>query len=166
MAANKQGSSRSRARNRRRKRHQSSSSSEEEEEIDTDPQYERRFFWTCCRDSGFPNRVNHAVAAHTDENGDYYLYSIGGYHADDDERTVVQADMAGGPFFRSSPIDVHCLDVGTLTFICDVSVTSFPDETTGGIHLHVDCRSVCDQDQNGIKQLTLFLTVEQGTMRG
>ena len=114
MAANKQGSSRSRARTRRRRRHQSSSSSEEEGEIDTDSQYERRFFWTCCRDSGFPNRVNHAVAAHTDDNGDYYLYSIGGYHADDDERTVVQADMAGGPFFRSSPIDVHCLDVGML----------------------------------------------------
>ena len=110
-----QGRSRARARRRRRRDHLSSSSEEEEEEerSEEDPQiYERQFFWTCYRESGFPNRVNHAVASHRDADGSYYLYSVGGYHADDDERTVVQADTAGGPFFRSSPIDIHCLDVG------------------------------------------------------
>ena len=113
-----QGRSRARARRRRRRDHLSSSSEEEEEEerSEEDPQiYERQFFWTCYRESGFPNRVNHAVASHRDADGSYYLYSVGGYHADDDERTVVQADTAGGPFFRSSPIDIHCLDVGKHT---------------------------------------------------
>ncbi len=38
--------------------------------------------------------------------------SPGGYHADDDERTVLQADTIGGPFFRRAPIDVHTMDVG------------------------------------------------------
>ena len=47
-----------------------------------------------------------------DDNGDYYTYSFGGYHADDDERTVIQADSHGGPYFKSSPIDVHVCDVG------------------------------------------------------
>ena len=47
-----------------------------------------------------------------DKDNDYYAYSLGGYHADDDERTVMQADTLGGPFFASSPIDVHCLDYG------------------------------------------------------
>ena len=110
-----QARSRARARRRRRRDHLSSSSEEEEddERSEEDPQiYERQFFWTCYRESGFPNRVNHAVASHRDADGSYYLYSVGGYHADDDERTVVQADTAGGPFFRSSPIDIHCLDVG------------------------------------------------------
>ena len=118
LRAQLQARSRARARRRRRRDHLSSSSEEEEEEerSEEDPQiYERQFFWTCYRESGFPNRVNHAVAAHRDADGSYYLYSVGGYHADDDERTVVQADMAGGPFFKSSPIDIHCLDVGKCT---------------------------------------------------
>ena len=74
--------------------------------------YERKFFWSHHVESGFPNRVNHAVSSCQDLNGDAYLHSLGGYHADDDERTVIQADTIGGPFFRRSPIDVHCLDVG------------------------------------------------------
>lgn len=72
----------------------------------------RRYIWTYYPDSGFPNRVNHAVASHVDHGGGKYVFSVGGYHADDDERTVLQADTLGGPFFRSSPIDVHCMDVG------------------------------------------------------
>jgi len=47
-----------------------------------------------------------------DEKGDWYAYSFGGYHADDDERTVLQADSQGGAYFKSSPIDVHICDVG------------------------------------------------------
>ena len=31
---------------------------------DDDSNYQRRMYWTCIQDSGFPNRVNHAVAAH------------------------------------------------------------------------------------------------------
>ena len=84
---------------------------------DSTSQYERRYFWSHHTESGFPNRVNHAVAVCGDPSGDYSLYSLGGYHADDDERTVIQADTMGGPFFRSSPIDVHCLDVGKELFV-------------------------------------------------
>ena len=40
------------------------------------------------------------------------MYSFGGYHADDDQRTVRQADSQGGPLFTSQPIDVHCCDCG------------------------------------------------------
>ena len=74
--------------------------------------FERRFFWSCYKDSGFPHRVNHAVASYSDTCGNSYMYSVGGYHADDDQRTVLQADSIGGPFFRRSPIDVHCMDIG------------------------------------------------------
>lgn len=73
---------------------------------------ERRFFWSCYKDSGFPHRVNHAVASYTDACGNSCMYSVGGYHADDDQRTVLQADSIGGPFFKRSPIDVHCMDIG------------------------------------------------------
>jgi hypothetical protein len=87
---------------------------EEPEEGDTgtegEPKYVRKYFWTHYVGSGFPNRVNHAVCTLRDKDGCYYAYSLGGYHADDDERTVIQADTLGGPFFKSSPIDVHCLD--------------------------------------------------------
>lgn len=59
-----------------------------------------------------------------DSNGDWYTYSFGGYHADDDERTVLQADSQGGPFFKSNPIDIHCCDVGMLVDVsrCKVKV--------------------------------------------
>lgn len=50
------------------------------------------------------------------EEGEWYTYSFGGYHADDDERTVIQADSHGGPIFKSSPIDVYACDVGELFF--------------------------------------------------
>ena len=47
-----------------------------------------------------------------DADGDWYAYSFGGYHADDDERTVLEADNSGGPFFKSTPIDVHRFEMG------------------------------------------------------
>jgi len=31
-----------------------------------------------------------------------------------------------------------------------------------GSHIHIACRSVCNQDQNGIKQSTFFIRVDQG----
>ena len=57
-------------------------------------------------------QVNHAVCSCTNARGENYAFSFGGYHADDDERTVNQADTLGGPFFKSTPIDVHCLHYG------------------------------------------------------
>ena len=85
-----------------------------------DEDCERRFFWSCYKDSGFPHRVNHAVASCTDACGNSYMYSVGGYHADDDQRTVLQADSIGGPFFKRSPIDVHSMDVGKVCLLCDI----------------------------------------------
>lgn len=32
--------------------------------VQDDSNYARKLYWTCVEDSGFPNRVNHAVAAH------------------------------------------------------------------------------------------------------
>lgn len=49
---------------------------------------------------------------HRGADGEWYAYSFGGYHADDDERTVLEADNSGGPFFKSTPIDVHRFDMG------------------------------------------------------
>ena len=50
-----------------------------------------------------------------DTDGEWYTYSFGGYHADDDERTVLEADNSGGPFFKSTPIDVHRFEMGKTT---------------------------------------------------
>ena len=47
-----------------------------------------------------------------DADGEWNTYSFGGYHADDDERTVLEADNSGGPFFKSTPIDVHRFEMG------------------------------------------------------
>jgi len=32
--------------------------------VQSDSDYSRLMYWTCIQDSGFPNRVNHAVATH------------------------------------------------------------------------------------------------------
>ena len=32
--------------------------------VQSDEDYSRLMYWTCIQDSGFPNRVNHAVATH------------------------------------------------------------------------------------------------------
>ncbi len=32
--------------------------------VQDDSNYSRLMYWTCIQDSGFPNRVNHAVATH------------------------------------------------------------------------------------------------------
>lgn len=84
--------------------------------VQKDSDYERKLFWTQYPDSGFPPRVNHAVAAHQNSDGEWYVYSFGGYHADDDQRTVRQADSQGGPIFCSQPIDVHCCECETRTW--------------------------------------------------
>lgn len=49
---------------------------------------------------------------HRAADGEWCAYSFGGYHADDDERTVLEADNSGGPFFKSTPIDVHRFEMG------------------------------------------------------
>ena len=72
-------------------------------------------------------QVNHAVCPLRDKDGGHFAYSLGGYHADEDDRTVIQADTQGGPFFKSSPIDIHCLDYGWCTvFLVPCSIHSFP----------------------------------------
>ena len=99
---------------------ETSSTSEEEKEDEPKEKppprppipVERKYFWSYYKNSGFPHRVNHAVAAHQDEEGEWYSFALGGYHASDDQRTVIQADQQGGPFFKSTPIDVHCLEMG------------------------------------------------------
>jgi hypothetical protein len=94
---------------------------EEEEEGSSaaggEPKYERRYFWTHYVGSGFPNRVNHAVCTLRDKDWSYPTYALGGYHADEDKRTIVNADNThSGQFFKSAPIDVHCLDYETKTW--------------------------------------------------
>ena len=39
-------------------------SDEEDEEEEGEGEEKRKFFWTCSNDTGFPHRVNHAVAGH------------------------------------------------------------------------------------------------------
>ena len=42
------------------------------------------------------------------------------------------------------------------------SHTHFHGTCTRGSHIHIACRSICDQDQNGIKRSTLFFGADQG----
>ena len=53
----------------KRKREERASDEEDEEEEGegeekSESVFERKFFWTCSNDTGFPHRVNHAVAGH------------------------------------------------------------------------------------------------------
>ena len=48
-----------------------------------------------------------------DDDGDWYAYSFGGYHADDDERTDTRGrKVDDNPYLKRSPIDVDVCDVG------------------------------------------------------
>ena len=60
----------------------------------------------------FLNIATYISLLFRDADGEWYTYSFGGYHADDDERTVLEADNSGGPFFKSTPIDVHKFEMG------------------------------------------------------
>jgi hypothetical protein len=61
---------------KRIKREAGASDEEEEEEEEEGEKskavFERKFFWTCSKDTGFPHRVNHAVAGH--RSGCMYMY--------------------------------------------------------------------------------------------
>ena len=53
----------------KRKREERASDEEDEEEEGegeekSEAVFERKFFWTCSKDTGFLHRVNHAVAGH------------------------------------------------------------------------------------------------------
>ena len=48
----------------KRKREEGGSDEEGEGGEKSEPVFERKFFWTCNKDTGFPHRVNHAVAGH------------------------------------------------------------------------------------------------------
>ena len=49
---------------KRKREEDASDEGEEEREEKSESVFERRFFWTCSKDSGFPHRVNHAVAGY------------------------------------------------------------------------------------------------------
>lgn len=48
----------------KRKREEGASDEEEEDAQKSESMFERKFFWTCNQETGFPHRVNHAVAGH------------------------------------------------------------------------------------------------------
>ncbi|XP_003391324.2 PREDICTED: kelch domain-containing protein 3-like [Amphimedon queenslandica] len=75
---------------------------------------ERCFFWTEYPESGFPSRVNHSTAvARNGKDGKCYVYSIGGFHASDEEKERrAKAENDPSPF-NTGPIDIHCMDVET-----------------------------------------------------
>ena len=60
----------------------------------------------------FVRNIIFLIFVFRDADDEWYTYSFGGYHADDDERTVLEADNSGGPFFKSTPIDVHRFEMG------------------------------------------------------
>ena len=72
----------------------------------------RRFVWSHFPECGFPGRVNHsAVVARKD--GINYMYSLGGFHATDEERIETL------PEFGSGPIDILCMDIGKyILYLC------------------------------------------------
>ena len=48
----------------KRKREEGASDEEGEDAEKSELIFERKFFWTCNKETGFPHRVNHAVAGH------------------------------------------------------------------------------------------------------
>lgn len=52
------------SRSMKRKREEGESDEEDEGGEKSETMFERKFFWTCNKESGFPHRVNHAVAGH------------------------------------------------------------------------------------------------------
>ena len=70
------------------------------------------FVWSEYKESGFSSRVNHATVPYISPEGKRYMYSIGGYHATEDERTKHLLEGDPTPFFHTGPIDVNCLDLG------------------------------------------------------
>ena len=67
----------------------------------------RRFVWSHYPDCGFPGRVNHcAVLARNGKDSTSYMYSLGGFHATDEERVETLPD------FGTGPIDILCMDIG------------------------------------------------------
>lgn len=68
------------------------------------------YFWHSFKDSGFPARVNHAAAPIYDPTtGKAAIISVGGYHADVQERLNTPDEHRR---FKSTPIDMHKLDPG------------------------------------------------------
>ena len=82
--------------------------------IQEDTPNKKKYYWYRYDDIGFPERVNHAAAAHVDEKtGGAYVFSFGGYHAD--QETRARADYREH-IFRSADIDVHKFDVGKWSY--------------------------------------------------
>ncbi|XP_065895256.1 kelch domain-containing protein 3-like isoform X1 [Dysidea avara] len=73
---------------------------------------EHKYYWYQYDDIGFPQRVNHAAAAHVDDKSrGAYVFSFGGYHAD--KETRAQPDYYRNHVFKSADIDIHKFDVAT-----------------------------------------------------
>lgn len=73
----------------------------------------RRFVWSLYPQCGFSSRVNHSTAvARSAKDGRLYLFSIGGFHATDEEKEKrLKSDADAAPF-NTGPIDIHCMDTG------------------------------------------------------
>lgn len=71
------------------------------------------FVWSEYNKSQFPNRVNHACVSYTSPvDGNRYMYTIGGYHSSDKERSAQGKGEDDSPHFTTGPIDVYRMDVG------------------------------------------------------
>ena len=78
---------------------------------------EHKYYWYQYDDIGFPQRVNHAAAAHVDDKSrGAYVFSFGGYHAD--KETRAQPDYYRNHVFKSADIDIHKFDVGKSVCVC------------------------------------------------
>ena len=71
---------------------------------------ERRWLWEKLEDTGFPERVNHAVAGCTEKGSDRRLmFSIGGFNG----RGIVRNKYERWNDLGDVPLDVLQFDVGT-----------------------------------------------------
>ena len=78
------------------------------------------FVWSEYKNSGFPSRVNHSTASYTAMDGSRYMYSIGGYHASEEDRAKTKEEDDSSPHFSTGPIDVHRMDVGTYVHVHEI----------------------------------------------
>ena len=76
----------------------------------------RRFVWSQWEDTGFPERVNHAVTSiHDEEQGRRWMFAIGGFQGRG--KPVVTGNEEWNDL-GEVPLDVHELDVGERDNVC------------------------------------------------
>ncbi len=69
----------------------------------------RKYVYTRWEETGFPKRVNHSVTSFLDENGNGFMYSLGGFKG----RGQVSHGYEQWPFLGRVPMDVIELNLGT-----------------------------------------------------